>query len=62
MDLTPRAAILTLLSKAGLHGFSKVDLLRGFRERLCSVSPPVARAIVLIDTLQPTHEGTASAG
>ena len=59
MDPIPDTAILTFLSEAGLRGFSEVDLLRGFCERLCSADIPVARALVLIDTLHPTHEGHA---
>ncbi len=59
MDPTPNAGILTFLSEAALRGFSEVDLLRGFCERLCSAGVPVARALVLIDTLHSTHEGHA---
>jgi adenylate cyclase len=59
MNPTPNAGILTFLSEAALRGFSEVDLLRVFCERLCSAGVPVARALVLIDTLHPTHEGHA---
>ena len=40
-----------------MRGFSEVDLLRGFCQRLLSAGVPMARALVLIDTLHPVHEG-----
>src|SRR5215217_606033 len=57
MDQTSAADILSFISEAGLRGFSEVDLLHGFCERLRSAGVPVARALVLIDTLHPVHEG-----
>lgn len=57
MDQTSLAELLAFLSEAGLRGFSEADLLRGFCERLHSAGVPIARALVLIDTLHPVHEG-----
>src|SRR5215207_7416094 len=57
MDQTNTAELLAFLSEAGLRGFSEADLLRGFCERLRSAGVPIARALVLIDTLHPVHEG-----
>ena len=57
MDQTSTAELLAFLSEAGLRAFSEVDLLRGFCERLHSAGVPIARALVLIDTLHPVHEG-----
>ena len=57
MDQTNTAELLAFLSEAGLRGFSEADLLRGFCERLHSAGVPIARALVLIDTLHPVHEG-----
>jgi adenylate cyclase len=57
MDQASTAELLVFLSEAGLRAFSEVDLLRGFCERLRKAGVPVARALVLIDTLHPVHEG-----
>ncbi|NNM71308.1 adenylate/guanylate cyclase domain-containing protein [Enterovirga aerilata] len=43
--------------KAGLYGTSEPDLLRGFCKGLHKAGLPVARALVIIDTLHPVHEG-----
>jgi adenylate cyclase len=42
---------------AGLAGTAEPDLLRGFCERAMAAGLPVARAILLVDTLHPIHEG-----
>jgi len=57
MDQTSTAKLLAFVSEAGLRGLSEVDLLRGFCERLRSAGVPIARALILIDTLHPVHEG-----
>src|SRR3954465_14818867 len=44
---------------AGLAGATEPDLLRGFCERAVAAGLPLARAVVLIDTLPPAHEGRA---
>lgn len=45
------------VTKAGLSGAPEPDLLRGFCERCRAAGLDVARALVLIDTLHPVHEG-----
>src|SRR5215207_8128413 len=57
MDQASTAELLVFLSEAGLRAFSEVDLLSAFCERLRKAGVPVARALVLIDTLHPVHEG-----
>ncbi|HEY8566707.1 MAG TPA: adenylate/guanylate cyclase domain-containing protein [Beijerinckiaceae bacterium] len=57
MDHARTAELLTFLSEAGLRAYSEIDLLRGFCERLRGAGVPVARVVVLIDTLHPVHEG-----
>jgi adenylate cyclase len=53
------AAISSWVTKAGLSGTAEPDLLRGFCERLAQAGLPLYRAIVLVDTLHPVHEGRA---
>ena len=57
MDQASTADLIAFLSEAGLRAFSEVDLLGGFCDRLREAGIPVARALVLIDTLHPVHEG-----
>jgi adenylate cyclase len=57
MDQASTAELLQFLSEAGLRAFSEVDLLCGFCDRLRKAGVPLARALVLIDTLHPVHEG-----
>ena len=57
MDQASAADLLVFLSEAGLRAFSEVDILGGFCDRLRKAGIPVARALVLIDTLHPVHEG-----
>ena len=45
------------VTAAGLAGASEPELLRGFCERLVAAGLPLARALVLVDTLHPVHEG-----
>jgi adenylate cyclase len=57
-DASPElAAPSTWVTAAGLAGTSELELLRGFSERLRQVDVPVTRALILIDTLHPLHEG-----
>jgi adenylate cyclase len=57
MDQASTADLIAFLSEAGLRAFSEVDLLGGFCDRLRKAGVPVARALILIDTLHPVHEG-----
>jgi adenylate cyclase len=45
------------VTAAGLAGASEPELLRGFCERAVAAGLPLARAVVLVDTLHPVHEG-----
>jgi adenylate cyclase len=45
------------LTQAGLSGAGETAILTGFCERCVAAGVPVARALVLIDTLHPVHEG-----
>lgn len=44
--------------RRGLKGVEEVDLLREFCEKCNAAGLPIARALVVIDTLHPVHEGT----
>lgn len=46
------------LVRRGLEGTAETDLLREFCERCDAAGLPLARALVVIDTLHPVHEGT----
>ena len=45
------------VAKAGIAGMSESDLLREFCERANAGGLPVSRALVIVDTLHPVHEG-----
>ncbi len=45
------------VTAAGLTGATEPELLRGFCERAAAAGLPLARALVLIDTLHPVYEG-----
>ena len=45
------------LTKAGLRGEPEDALVSGFCERAAAAGLPIARALVLIDTLHPVYEG-----
>jgi adenylate cyclase len=45
------------LTQAGLAGTSETDIVSGFCDRCVAAGLPLARALVLIDTLHPVHEG-----
>ena len=57
MDVTSSINILDFVTEAGLRGLSEAELVRGFCERLRSSGVPIARVMVLMDTLHPVHEG-----
>jgi adenylate cyclase len=58
-DLTGLFELRTWLTEAGLAGKSETVLLDGFCRRALDASLPIARAIIIIDTLHPVHEGRA---
>lgn len=57
MDAARLEEVRTWVTKAGLYGTSEPDLLRGFCKGLNKAGLSVARALVVIDTLHPVHEG-----
>jgi adenylate cyclase len=46
------------LTQAGLAGTSEAEIVSGFCDRCVAAGLPLARALVLIDTLHPVHEGS----
>jgi adenylate cyclase len=57
MDAARLEEVRAWVTKAGLYGTSEPDLLRGFCKGLHKAGLPVSRALVVIDTLHPVHEG-----
>jgi adenylate cyclase len=51
------ADIGTWVTKAGLSGAPESDLLLGFCRRANEAGIPISRAIIVVDTLHPVHEG-----
>lgn len=59
MDAAAAGAIGAWVTEAGLQGASETDLLHGFCERAAAAGLPLARGVVVIDTLHPVYEGRA---
>ena len=57
MDHVDITRLAEWLIEAGLAGASETALLAGFCRRADAAGLPVARAMVLVDTLHPIHEG-----
>ncbi|WP_371833355.1 adenylate/guanylate cyclase domain-containing protein [Ferirhizobium litorale] len=57
MDKSRITDILLWLCDQGLTGLKEPELLAGFCEKCTEIGLPVARAMVLIDTLHPEFEG-----
>jgi adenylate cyclase len=53
------AALTTWLIERSLAGVGEAEIVGGFCERLVHEGVPLARAIVLVDTLHPIYEGRA---
>ena len=53
------AKLATWLAKAGLEGRTETALVEGFCSRAVAGGLPLARVMLLIDTLHPIHEGRA---
>jgi adenylate cyclase len=53
------AKLATWLAKAGLEGRTETALVEGFCSRAVAGGLPLARVMVLVDTLHPIHEGRA---
>jgi adenylate cyclase len=59
MDEARFAELATWVTNEGLTGAKEKDLVGGFCRRAVAAGLPLARALVLIDTLHPIHEGRA---
>ena len=59
MDGAQLAELSAWITEAGLAGQSEIETLTGFCERAVGFGLPIARAIVLADTLHPIYEGRA---
>ena len=53
-----RSRIADWIIRRGLQGAQETDLLREFCEKCNAAGLPITRALVIIDTLHPVHEGT----
>ena len=53
------AEISSWIAEAGLNGATETELVEGFCRRVLACGVPLARAVTLIDTLHPIHEGRA---
>ncbi len=58
MDTAQVDRLADWLVRRGLEGMPEPDLLRAFCEKCGAAGLPLDRALVLIDTLHPVHEGT----
>jgi adenylate cyclase len=54
------AGIASWTAQVGLEGRAETALVEGFCRRALAAGLPLARAIAIIDTLHPIHEGRAS--
>ena len=59
MDDLQLAELTAWITEAGLAGQSEIATLTGFCEWAVRFGLPIARAIVLADTLHPIYEGRA---
>ncbi len=53
------AELARWITEAGLVGWTETALVEGFCERAVVLGLPIARAVLLIDTLHPVYEGRA---
>src|SRR5215472_4136267 len=57
MDRAKFVELSAWLTEAGLAGEAETSLLDGFCRRAIAAGLPLARAVVIIDTLHPVYEG-----
>jgi len=57
MDRAKFVELGAWLTEAGLAGKSETEIVDGFCRRAVTAGLPVTRALVIIDTLHPVHEG-----
>jgi adenylate cyclase len=59
MDETAFNALAGWVTEAGLIGRTETELMAGFCRRVVDAGVPLARAMVILDTLHPVYEGRA---
>ena len=59
MNLAAFNALSAWVTEAGLIGRSENELMAGFCRRVTEAGVPLARALVILDTLHPIYEGRA---
>ena len=59
MNETAFSELAAWVTEAGLIGRSESELMVGFCQRVADAGVPLARAIVILDTLHPIYEGRA---
>src|SRR5690348_7515573 len=59
MDETGFNTLAGWVTEAGLIGRTEEELMAGFCRRLADAGVPLARAMVILDTLHPIYEGRA---
>lgn len=59
MDEAAFSALSAWVTGAGLVGRSESELMTGFCRRIVEAGVPLARALVVLDTLHPVYEGRA---
>jgi adenylate cyclase len=59
MDETALNELAGWVTEAGLIGHDERELMSGFCRRIADIGVPLARAIVILDTLHPIYEGRA---
>ena len=57
MDETAFNALAGWVTEAGLIGRTETELMTGFCGRVVDAGVPLARAMVILDTLHPIYEG-----
>src|SRR5215475_14027693 len=59
MDQAAFSALSAWVTEAGLVGRTESELMAGFCRRVVDTGVPLARALVILDTLHPIYEGRA---
>jgi len=59
MNDAQKAELTAWITEAGLAGENEISTLTGFCERAVAFGLPLARAMILADTLHPMYEGRA---
>src|SRR6516162_4661141 len=59
MDEAAFSNLSAWVTEAGLIGRTESELMAGFCQRVVDAGVPLARALVILDTLHPVYEGCA---